>query len=452
MFQSLSAKLGDVFRSFTGQSTVTQPVIDAGVKTIRRALLEADVAAPVITQLTENFSRKALGQAITPGAKPGDMLTKLFHDELVDILGKGQTFSLKLSSPSTIMLVGLQGAGKTTFAARLAKHLQNSHNRKVMLVSADVYRPAAIDQLAVLANQAGATFFSSSPDEKPLDIVTRAQAALAKHNCDTLIIDTAGRNHVDAAMMQECETLAHATKPEEILFVLDSMTGQDAANIAQSFNAQLALTGSVLTKTDSDTRGGAALSVQQITQKPIKFLTSGEKLDDLDTFEPDRIAAQILGMGDIIGLIKKLESTHDPSKTKKLADKFKKNLAFDFDDLRDQLKQMLAMGGLESIMGQLPFFSSIPKGQLDHISAQSAPKNMIALIDSMTQEERLKPFLVINVASRRKRICRGSGRPENDLKQLIKQYQRMQKMMQNMRGKKMHNMMNQMQDLFGGKS
>ncbi|MEC8064349.1 MAG: signal recognition particle protein [Pseudomonadota bacterium] len=450
MFQALSAKLSDVFQSFSGQRTITQAVIDQGVKTIRRALLEADVATEVIDTLTARFAKEALGQTITKGAKPADMLAKLFYDNLVDVLGKHQNFTLSKKKTNVIMLVGLQGAGKTTFAGRLAQWLRKNDSRRVMLVSADVYRPAAIQQLSILAEKSGAIFHPSKTQQDPRDIVREALHALQSESCDTLIIDTAGRTHVDSSMMQECQDLANIAKPDETLFVLDSMTGQDAAHIAQSFSNHCELTGAVLTKTDSDTRGGAALSVQQITKKPIKFITTGEKLEDIDTFEPERIAQQILGMGDVVGLIKKLEASADPRKAERMMAKFKKNQAFDFEDLRDQLQQMQAMGGMESIMSKLPMFGAIPQQKLQDIADQSSNKPMIDLINSMTPQERRQPILVINKPSRRDRIIRGSGRSTKEMQLLIKQYQRMQKMMQKFRGKKMQGMMGKMQDMFRG--
>jgi len=450
MFQALSAKLSGVFQTFSSHKTITQPIIDEGVKTMRRALLEADVAHAVIDKITHRFAAKALGQSITKGAKPADMLAKLFYDNLVEILGENQNFEIADKKPTVIMLVGLQGAGKTTFAARLAKWLQKHQQRRVMLVSADVYRPAAISQLEILTQQAGAIFHASHKDQKPTEIVQGALKALQSESCDTLIIDTAGRTHVDEAMMTECQSLAQIAKPHETLFVLDSMTGQDAAFIAKSFHTHCELTGSILTKTDSDTRGGAALSVQQITQTPIKFITTGEKLDDLDTFEPERIAQQIIGMGDIIGLMKQLEAATDPLKAERMMKKLKKNQGFDFEDLRDQLNQMQAMGGMESIMNKLPMFNNIPQQKLQDAMDQNPSKPMVDLINSMTPQERRQPMLVINIASRRTRILKGSGRSTKELQTLIKQYQRMQKMMQKLRGKNMMGMMSQMQDMFKG--
>ena len=454
MFQTLSAKLGSIFRSITGQTSVTQAMIDASCQSIRRALLEADVATPVINRLLAGFQSKAIGQEIQSGAKPGDMIAKLFYDELVNTLGQGQNFQLALQNPCTIMLVGLQGAGKTTFAARLARYLQEKHARKVLLASADIYRPAAIEQLKILADSTGITFFPSDTSMRPETIVTQAQAALSEMGCDTLIIDTAGRNHVDTVMMDECKSLANLTRPQEILFVIDSMTGQDAANIAKSFHDQLPLTGSVLTKTDSDTRGGAALSVQQITQKPIKFITTGEKIDDLDTFEPERIASQILGMGDIVGLVKQLEKTADLEKNKRMLEKFKKNVAFDFEDLKDQLEQMKAMGGMESIMNKLPMLGEIPQDTMKNSIADFTGSSalFLHLISSMTTQEKRNPFLVMNVQSRKNRICKGSGRSQKDLKQLLKHFQRMQKMTQSLKGKKMQSMMGKFQDMMRGQS
>jgi signal recognition particle subunit SRP54 len=452
MFQQLSQRISDVFRSFTGTDKITDAMLQQGAVSLRNALRDADVAESVTDQLLQQFNEKALNQAVVSGAKASDVLVKLFHDNLIEVLGKGDDFSLKLSKkPAIIMLVGLQGAGKTTFAARLAKQLKKDHSSKCLLTSLDVYRPAAMDQLATLAQQADVDCFPATPDQTPDSIAKNAMERAKSESYDVLILDTAGRMHVNDDMMAECRQLQQVCKPCEILFVIDSMTGQDAANNAKAFNDQLALTGAVLTKTDGDSRGGAALSVRQVTGKPIKYMTTGEHLDDLDNFQPERIASQILGMGDIVSLVKQFENKVDQEKTKKMAKKLLKSGDFDFNDLAAQLEQMASLGGMKGILSKLPNLGGqLPMEMLEKKLDSASFDHIAVMIRSMTPQERAFPTLVMNVKSRQKRIMSGSGRSQKEFKAMLKQFQRMQKMAAKFKGKNMMNMMGKMSDLFGG--
>ena len=452
MFQQLSQRISDVFRTFTGTDKITDAMLQQGAVSLRNALRDADVAESVTDQLLQQFNEKALNQAVVSGAKASDVLVKLFHDNLIEVLGKGDDFSLKLSKkPAIIMLVGLQGAGKTTFAARLAKQLKKDHSSKCLLTSLDVYRPAAMDQLATLAQQADVDCFPATPDQTPDSIAKNAMERAKSQSYDVLILDTAGRMHVNDDMMAECRQLQQVCKPCEILFVIDSMTGQDAANNAKAFNDQLALTGAVLTKTDGDSRGGAALSVRQVTGKPIKYMTTGEHLDDLDNFQPERIASQILGMGDIVSLVKQFENKVDQEKTKKMAKKLLKSGDFDFNDLAAQLEQMASLGGMKGILSKLPNLGGqLPMEMLEKKLDSASFDHIAVMIRSMTPQERAFPTLVMNVKSRQKRIMSGSGRSQKEFKAMLKQFQRMQKMAAKFKGKNMMNMMGKMSDLFGG--
>lgn len=451
MFQKLSQSISDVFRRFAGTDKINEAMLKEGAKTIRVALQEADVAETVVDRLLSSFNEQALDHAVTPGAKPGDVLIKLFHDKLIDALGKGDAFTLNLSQkPSVVMLVGLQGAGKTTFAARLAKSLQKQH-KKCLLVSADVYRPAAMDQLQTLARQANVDCHPTDPSQTPASIAQQAMIEARHGKYDVLILDTAGRTHIDEAMMDECRSLQKLCQPQETLFVIDSMTGQDAALNAKSFHDKLALSGAVLTKTDGDSRGGAALSVRAITGKPIKFMTTGEHLDDLDEFQPERIASQILGMGDIVALVKQFESKVDKEKSKKMADKILRSGSFDFNDLLEQIQQMESMGGMQGILSKLPGMGGAQATEMLQKKLEEQSFDAFRdMIRSMTLKERAFPALVMNVKTRQKRIIDGSGRSQKEFKAMLKQFQRMQKMASKLKGKNLMGMMNKMQDLFGG--
>lgn len=452
MFQKLSQRISDVFRSFSGTDKITEAMLSSGAKKIHLALQEADVAESVSERLIKQFNEKALDHAVASGAKPADVLVKLFYDNLVEVLGQGDDFDLKLSKkPSVIMLVGLQGAGKTTFAARIAKLLAQQ-NKKPLLASLDIYRPAAMDQLAVLAEQAGIDTFPSTPNESPESIAKSALQQAKQDHYDVLILDTAGRMHVDDDMMQECIALEKICKPCELLFVIDSMTGQDAALNAKSFHDALSLTGTVLTKTDGDSRGGAALSCRFITQKPIKYITTGEHLDDIDQFQPERIASQILGMGDIVALMKQFENKVDKDKSKKMAEKIMRTGAFDFNDLLTQIQQMQSMGGMQGILSKLPNLGgALPMEALQKKIDEQSFDSVAIMIQSMTPQERCFPALVINVKTRQNRIIQGSGRNVKEFKAMLKQFTKMQKMVSRFKGKGMMNMMGKMSELFGNK-
>ncbi len=451
MFANLSQKITQTFRTLSGTANINEAMLEKSSQEIKRALQEADVANGVINELLAVFKQKTLGSAINPNISAADMLMKEFYDTTVKILGDDTQHKLHIDKkPSTIMLVGLQGAGKTTFAARLAKYLIQQ-KKKPLLVSCDVYRPAAMEQLRILAQQADCLCYPSQAQDDPMSIVSNAQASMQEQGCDVLIVDTAGRMHVDADMMAESKAIKQLLQPQELLFVLDSMTGQDAAHTAKAFHDELALTGCILTKTDGDSRGGAALSVRHITGKPIKFVTTGEKLQDIDSFEPERIAQQILGMGDMVGLLRKFEQHIDKDKAQKMVQKITKTGQFDFQDLRDQLQQMQSMGGMESIMKNLPGMN-IPPQMLEEKLASKSTAPILHMIDSMTMQERYFPQLVINVASRKRRILKGSGRSAQEFNDMLKQFKRMQKMMKKFKGNNMQKMMQKMSSMMGGKN
>ncbi len=441
MFESLSKRLSSAFRELTGKGRLSEKNIQDGLKQVKNSLLEADVALNVVNKLMDELKIKAIGQEVLESVNPGDMLIKIVQDELVKILGDGDDFSLNLRAkpPAIILLAGLQGTGKTTMAAKLGKMLLDTHKKSVMLVSADVYRPAAIDQLSTLATQANLQFYPSNPNEKPVDIVNAAKQKAQSMLIDILIVDTAGRTHIDQKMMNEISHIHTASQPIETLFVVDSMTGQDAANTAASFHKQLPLTGVILTKTDADSRGGAALSVRHITGKPIKFLGTGEKLDDIDVFDPERIAAQILGMGDIVSLVQQVEKGIDKKKSAELASKLKHGGGFNFNDLYSQLEQMKNAGGMEKIMSKLPGSFDLPDNAMK--LGEKSTKKMQVIIDSMTEKEKVFTDLA-SLPRRKKRIAAGSGTTAADINQLMKEFKRMQKMMKRFKGKKMQKMMN----------
>ena len=427
MFESLSDRLTHTLRGLTGRATLSEENISAVLRDVRMSLLEADVALPVVKSFIDQVKAKAVGQVISTALNPGEQFVKIVHDELVELMGAANDgLNLATTPPAIILMAGLQGAGKTTTVAKLARYLKEREKRKVAVVSADVYRPAAIAQLETLAKEVGAQFIPSQADEKPLDIAERAVAEAKKQFADVLIVDTAGRLAVDADMMAEIQALQQGIKPIETLFVVDAMTGQDAANTAKAFNDALELTGVVLAKTDGDARGGAALSVKAITGKPIKFLGIGEKTDGLEAFHPDRIASRILGMGDILSLIEEAERKVDKQKAQRLANKLQKGKKFDLEDFRDQLAQMSNMGGLTSMLDKMPGMNQLPanaQSQLD----DGMFKQMAVIIDSMTPHERHFPD-VIN-GSRKQRIAKGSGTQVVDINRLLKQHKQMQKMM-----------------------
>lgn len=451
MFESLSDRLTNTLRSIQGRATLSEENVSAALRDVRVALLEADVALPVVKSFVDAVKVKAIGTAIANALNPGEQFVKLVHDELVHVMGDANDgLNLATAPPAIVLMAGLQGAGKTTTVAKLARYLQEREKKKVAVVSADVYRPAAIEQLETLAREVDAIFVPSANDQKPIDIANNAIDAAKKQFADVLIVDTAGRLAIDEDMMQEIRELQAGLKPIETLFVVDAMTGQDAAMTAKAFDDALTLTGVILAKTDGDARGGAALSVRQITGKPIKFLGVGEKTDGLEAFHPDRLASRILGMGDMLTLIEEAERKVDQAKAQRLAKKIQKGKKFDLEDFRDQLDQMANMGGLSNMMDKLPGMGQLPAGaqaQLD----DGQFKQMGVIIDSMTPHERHFPD-VIN-GSRKKRIAMGSGTQVTDINRLLKQHKQMQKMMKKVTRKGgMKKMMRGMQAMQGGQS
>ena len=427
MFENLSDRLSETLRSISGRSRLSEENVSAALKDVRIALLEADVALPVVKTFIEQVKAKALGHAVSEALNPGEQFVKIVHAELVHTMGDANNgLDLAVAPPAVILMAGLQGAGKTTTVAKLARYLKEREKKKVAVVSADVYRPAAIKQLETLAGDVGAQFVPSSADEKPADIAARALEEAGKQFADVLIVDTAGRLAVDVEMMAEISALQQQLNPAETLFVVDAMTGQDAANTAKAFNDALTLTGVVLAKADGDARGGAALSVRTITGKPIKFLGMGEKTDALEPFHPDRLASRILGMGDMLSLIEEAERKVDKKKARKLATKIQRGQKFDLEDFRDQLDQMANMGGLTGMLDKLPGMGQLPKGAQNQLD-DGMFKRMGVIIDSMTPHERRFPD-VIN-GSRKQRIAKGSGTQVPDINRLLKQHKQMQKMM-----------------------
>ncbi len=434
MFENLTDRLTKTMKNLRGQGRLSDDNIQDSLREVRRALLEADVALPVVKDFIEAVREKALGQDVITSLSPGQALIKVVNNELVSIMGEAQVpIDLNRKPPVVVLMAGLQGAGKTTTAAKLARRLQEVEKKTVMLASADVYRPAAIEQLKTLAAEVGADFHPSSSDQKPVAIARDALSAANRANVEVLILDTAGRLAIDQPMMDEIRAIHDAINPAETLFVVDSMTGQDAANTAKAFNDALPLSGVVLTKTDGDARGGAALSVRHITGKPIKFIGSGEKTDALEAFHPDRIAARILGMGDILSLVEQAQEKVDHKKAEKLARKVKKGKGFDLDDLRDQFTQMEKMGGLGSLIDKLPGMGAGAAQAMQDPAHTRQMKRMVAIIDSMTPLERRKPEVI--KGSRKRRVAQGSGTQIQDVNRLLKQHKQMQRMMKKMGSK-----------------
>ncbi|MBC8211055.1 MAG: signal recognition particle protein [Gammaproteobacteria bacterium] len=428
MFENLSERLSRTVKNLRGQGRLTEENIKDTLREIRMALLEADVALPVIRSFIDQVREKALGQEVLSSLSPGQALVKVVNDELVSVMGDTSTaLNLNSKPPVVILLAGLQGAGKTTTVAKLARRLIEQDKKHVMVVSADVYRPAAIEQLKTLAAEVNAVFFPSDISQKPVKITADAVLAARKQSADVLLVDTAGRLHINEEMMAEIKAIHQAANPQETLFVVDSMTGQDAANTAKAFGDALPLTGVILTKTDGDARGGAALSVRQITGKPIKFIGSGEKTDALEVFHPERIASRILGMGDILSLVEAAHQKVDQDKARKLVQKVRKGKGFDLEDLRDQFTQMENMGGLSSLIDKLPGVGGNVSQQLQNPEHKKQMKRMVAIIDSMTPIERRKPELING--SRKRRVAIGSGTQIQDVNRLLKQHKQMQKMM-----------------------
>lgn len=442
MFENLSDRLSRAGAALRGRGRISEDNIRDALRQVRMALLEADVALPVVKDFIERVRGRALGVEVSRSLTPGQAFIKIMHDELVAVMGAtSESLDLRAQPPAVVLLAGLQGAGKTTTAAKLARRLRERDGRKVMLASADVYRPAAILQLQRLASEVGAQFFASEAREDPVEIAQRAVAAAKRGLQDVLIIDTAGRLHVDEAMMEEARRIQAAVSPVETLFVVDSMAGQDAVNAARAFGTALKLTGVILTKTDGDARGGVALSVRQVTGTPIKFLGAGEKTDALEAFHPDRLASRILGMGDVLSLVEEVQEKVDRKDAEKLARKLAKGKGFSLEDLRDQIRQMEQMGGLAGLIDKLP--GGGPAGAVDPRVPEREMRRQAAVIDSMTRRERRFPKLIDG--SRKRRIASGAGVQVQDVNRLLKQYTQMQKMMKQVSKGGMAKMMKRMQ-------
>lgn len=439
MFDNLTDRLSSTLKKIKGQGRLTDDNIKDTLREVRLALLEADVALPVVTDFIEQVRLGALGQDVQTSLTPGQAMTKLVQRELVKVMGAAnESLNLRTNPPAIILMAGLQGAGKTTTAAKLGRWLQLNQKKKVGVVSVDVYRPAAIKQLETLANDLNLHFFESDISQKPVDIAKAAIESARRKFLDVVIVDTAGRLHVDADMMDEIKALHAAINPIETLFVVDSMTGQDAANTAKAFNDALALTGVVLTKMDGDARGGAALSIRHITGKPIKFMGMGEKTDALEPFYPDRLASRILGMGDVLSLIEQIEQKVDKEKAEKLARKMQKGKAFDLEDFREQLVQMQAMGGVGAMMDKLPGVNEIPRELRDKVNDKDLARQ-IAVINSMTMQERRFPDLI--KGNRKKRIADGCGQDVQNINRVLQQHKMMQKMVKRFTKGNMANML-----------
>ena len=436
MFDSLSDKLERAFKVLKGQGQVTEINIAETVKEIRRALLDADVSYKVAKQFTDEVKERALGENVINSLSPNQLMVKITHDALVELMGGGEEEINLKGNPTVILIAGLQGSGKTTFSGKLANYLKTKKGKTPMLVAGDVYRPAAIDQLHVLGEQIGVEVWSDKENKNPVDIAKKAIAEAKQKGFNTVIIDTAGRLAVDQQMMNEIEAVKKAVSPNEILFVVDAMTGQDAVNTAKAFNDKLDFNGVVLTKLDGDTRGGAALSIRSVVDKPIKFVGTGEKMDALDVFYPSRMADRILGMGDVVSLVERAQEQYDEKKARELQKKIAKN-QFDFNDFIDQIGQIKKMGNMKDLLGMVPGLGKMTKGiDID----DDAFKGVESIIKSMTPEERAQPKLLNG--SRRKRIAEGSGTSIQEVNKLIKQFEQTGKMMKMMGDKnKMAQMM-----------
>ena len=448
MFDNLTDRLSGTLKKLKGQGRLTEVNIQETLREVRVALLEADVALPVITDFIAQVTARALGQEVQQSLSPGQAFIKVVQAELVSVMGSAnEELNLRTNPPAIILMAGLQGAGKTTTVAKLGRHLKEKKKKKVGVVSVDVYRPAAIKQLQTLADENGLKFFESDVAEKPVDIVNRALDQARRQFMDVLIVDTAGRLHIDDEMMGEIKALHAAIKPIETLFVVDSMTGQDAANTAKAFHDALPLTGVILTKADGDARGGAALSIRHITGKPIKFIGVGEKSDALEPFYPDRVASRILGMGDVLSLIEDIETKVDKQKAEKLAKKIQKGKSFDFNDLKEQLEQMQNMGGLTAMMDKMPGMGNMPKDLKEKVNDKDLARQ-IAVINSMTPQERRFPDLI--KGTRKQRIADGSGQDLQAVNRILKQHQMMEKMMKKFSKGNLVNMMRGMQSNMKG--
>ena len=448
MLDALTQRLSSVVKTLRGHSRLTEDNVQDMLREVRLALLDADAGVPVVKDFVARVKEKALGQEVAGSLTPGQALVGIVHHELADLMGGANAaLSFATQPPAVILLAGLQGSGKTTSAGKLARLIKNTMKKKVLLVSADVYRPAAIEQLATLAKSLDIELYPTDPSQKPVDIARAAVDHAKRHFFDVLIVDTAGRLAIDEAMMAEVKALHAAVHPIETLFVVDSMQGQDAVNVARAFNEALPLTGIVLTKLDGDSRGGAALSVRHVTGKPIKFVGVSEKMDGIEAFHPERMASRILGMGDILSLVEEAHAKVDAKEAQKLADKFKKGKDFDLEDFKSQLTQMKKMGGIASLSDKLPA-QLTSMAQASPELQEKALKRTEAIINSMTPLERRKPELL--KASRKRRIATGAGVQVQEVNRLLTQFEQMQKMMKMMRGGNLGKMMRNMKGMFPG--
>tara|TARA_B100001287_G_scaffold28488_1_gene20436 strand:+ start:3781 stop:5127 length:1347 start_codon:yes stop_codon:yes gene_type:complete len=445
MFENLSERFDRAFKILKGHGQITEINVAETLKEVRRALLEADVSFNTAKSFTNSIKEKALGQNVLTSISPGQLLVKITQEELAKLMGSEKSDINISGNPNVILMAGLQGSGKTTFSGKLANYLKNKKAKKPLLVACDVYRPAAIDQLHVVGDSIGVEVYSNRETQDPVKIATEGIAFAKNNGFSTVIVDTAGRLAVDEEMMQEISNIKNKINPSETLFVVDSMTGQDAVNTAKAFNDRVDFNGVVLTKLDGDTRGGAALSIKSVVDKPIKFIGTGEKMDALDVFHPDRMADRILGMGDVVSLVERAQEQFDEEEAKKLHRKIKKN-KFDFNDFRDQIGQIKKMGGMKDIAGMIPGMKKAIKGsEVD----DNAFIPILAMIDSMTPKERENPD-IINIP-RKKRIALGSGNDLQEVNKLLKQFNQTKKMMKLMSNKQnMMNMMKQFKNM-GGK-
>ncbi len=457
MASTLTDRLSRLVKTMRGQARITETNVQDMLREVRMALLEADVALPVVRDFVARVKEKALGQEVAASLNPGQVLVSVVHKELAATMGEGVAdINLAAQPPAIILMAGLQGAGKTTTTAKLAKHLTEKRKKKVLTVSADVYRPAAIEQLKTVTKQAGAEWFPSAPDQKPHDIALAALDHAKRHFFDVLLVDTAGRLAIDEALMAEIRDLHATLKPVETLFVVDAMQGQDAINTAKAFKEALPLTGIVLTKLDGDSRGGAALSVRQITGAPIKFAGVSEKIDGLEVFDADRHAGRVLGMGDIVALVEEVQKGVDVEAAQKLAEKLKSGDGFDLNDFLAQISQMKKMGGLSGLMDKLPTQMTAKAGQPDMDKAERDMKRMEGILNAMTAKERRQPSLLMDgktKASRKRRIAAGAGVHIQEVNRLLNQFDQMQGMMKKMKGGGLMKMMKKMgglKNLMGG--
>jgi len=443
MFENLSDRLSHTIKKLKGQARLTDENIKDAMREVRMALLEADVALPVVRTFIDKVKERAVGKEVLNSLSPGQALVKIVNDELVEIMGQAsESLDLNAQPPAVVLLAGLQGAGKTTTAGKLALLLKEREKKSIAMVSCDVYRPAAIKQLETLAEQVDATFISSEVGQSPVEIAANALDFAKKKHIDVLLVDTAGRLHIDSEMMDEIKAIHASVNPVETLFVVDAMTGQDAANTAKAFGEALPLTGVVLTKADGDARGGAALSVREITGKPIKFIGVGEKIDQLEPFHPERMASRILGMGDVVTLVEEAQRKVDHKDAQKLARKLNKGRGFDLEDLRTQMQQMQKMGGMGGLVDKLPGMGKMSQAVEDGAGDKEVSR-MVAIINSMTVQERRFPAVI--KGSRKKRIALGAGMQIQDVNRLLKQHKQMSKMMKKFKGGGLKKMMRGMQ-------